>query len=193
MSDYGRHLRRLMAQQNLTLRDVVQRTGLNQRTVKRILAGRSERPHARTLHRLARGLGVGAEEFFRGSGGTLRSFDAQTNPAVRELLDAQPELFAHWQDEDFDELYSHFGTGGALTRDGALRVVQQIHRRQQVQAQVAVILQTDQADLLAELVDLLYRRAVVEPEDAALQPPPAPVPQEQTGRPAWGMTARSGP
>jgi transcriptional regulator with XRE-family HTH domain len=166
-----------MAQHNLTLRDVVQRTGLNQRTVKRILAGRSARPHARTLHRLARGLGVGAEEFFRGS--SSRSFDAQTNPAVRELLDAQPELFAHWQDEDFDELYSHFGTGGALTRDGVLRVVQQIHRRQQVQAKVAVILQTDQADLLAELVDLLYRRAVVEPDDVALQP--CVVPDEPEG------------
>jgi transcriptional regulator with XRE-family HTH domain len=177
--DLGLHLRRLMAQQDLTLRDVVQRTGLNPRTVQRILAGRSSRPHARTLHRLARGLGVGAETFFR-DGGTpsARSFDLQTNPAVSQLLASQPELFAHWQAEDFDELYSHFGTGGGLTRDGALRVAQQICRRQQVQAQVAVILQTDQAELLAALVEVLYRRALVEPADPDVQPAADPSQRE---------------
>jgi len=52
-----------MARLNLTMDQVIVSTGVNERTVKEILRGRTK-PHARTLHRLAEGLGVSADEFF---------------------------------------------------------------------------------------------------------------------------------
>lgn len=57
------NLRRLMAKMDLTLDDVVAATGVCERTVKQVLRGRSK-PQARTLYRLAKGLGVSVDEFF---------------------------------------------------------------------------------------------------------------------------------
>lgn len=56
-------LRRLMAQRNLTLRDVVRLSRLHERTVKGVLRGNCK-PHPRTFHRLAAGLECDAAEFF---------------------------------------------------------------------------------------------------------------------------------
>ena len=61
---YAETLRRLMAERGLTIRQVIDATGLHERTVKSVLRGGSK-PHARTLHQLAVGLGFDAREFFR--------------------------------------------------------------------------------------------------------------------------------
>jgi transcriptional regulator with XRE-family HTH domain len=66
MTLYSANLRRLMARLNLTLHDVTEKSGLNVRTIKAILNGRNSKPHSRTLHRLAIGLGVETDEFFKG-------------------------------------------------------------------------------------------------------------------------------
>src|SRR5262245_57350118 len=44
-----------------------------------------------------------------------RAFDRKTNPVVAAVASAEPALFTGWGDDDWDELYSSFGTGGALT------------------------------------------------------------------------------
>ena len=46
-----------MVRQGLTLLEVVDATGLDERTIRSILRG-TTRPHARTLHKLASGLGI---------------------------------------------------------------------------------------------------------------------------------------
>jgi len=64
MADYvAENLLRLMAAEGLSLGQVAERTGVDQRTVRAILHG-TKRPHARTLHRLAEGLDVSVDEFF---------------------------------------------------------------------------------------------------------------------------------
>src|ERR1700752_2711247 len=101
-----------MARFGLTIDEVVEQTGLDERTVKGVLRG-SIRPHARTLHRLATGLGVPADELFQNPSVLAhRLFDRQTNPVVDEVAAGHPELFEGWHADDFDELYSHFGAGG---------------------------------------------------------------------------------
>jgi len=79
---YSANLRRLMARLNLTMDQVIVSTGVNERTVKEILRGRSK-PHARTLHRLAAGLGVSADEFFW-QGPEVAGFSPE--PMDREIL-----------------------------------------------------------------------------------------------------------
>src|SRR5882672_7262725 len=54
---HGGNVRRLMARFGMTLTDVVAATGLDERTLRSILRGTTQ-PHAKTLHKLAHGLGV---------------------------------------------------------------------------------------------------------------------------------------
>ena len=75
-----------MARLNLTMDQVVDSTGLNERTVKELLRGRSK-PHARTLHRLAAGLGVNADEFFWPCPELGDSSPELMNRAIRKKVD----------------------------------------------------------------------------------------------------------
>jgi transcriptional regulator with XRE-family HTH domain len=164
MSDVAHNVHRLMARSGLTLKQVVACSGLCERTVKGILSGRNK-PHARTLHRLAAGLRVSTDELFqKPSLLTHRSFDRRTNPAVDTVVSSHPEWFDQWRACDFDELYSHFGTGGALTEDGAAQVVLSMNRKREVHQKVDLLLESAEAELLTALVNLLYQRIVLSPE-----------------------------
>lgn len=161
MSDLAANLRRLMARHGWTVDSVVAESGLDERTIRGILAG-STRPHARTLHRLAQGLGVNSDELFQDpSLLAYRLFDRRTNPLVDEAVRQHPQLFQGWVEADFDELYSQFGAGGCLTLEGALALVARINKKRSVHDQVAVLLESSEAELLASLVDLLYQRVAV--------------------------------
>jgi transcriptional regulator with XRE-family HTH domain len=161
MSTYAVNLRRLMARGGMTLAQLVEASGLHERTIKSILNG-TTKPHPRTLHRLAAGLGVCTDELFQNPSLLAhRSFDRQTNPAVRDVVDSHPELFEGWTEADFAELYSRFGTGGALTPAGAADAVLAMNEKRAVHRKVALLLETSEAVLLAGLVDLLYQKIVV--------------------------------
>src|SRR5580765_1836768 len=130
--DYAANLRRLMARDALTLADLVQRSGLDHRTLKGILAGR-HRPQPRTLHRLAASLNVPVEELFQDAALLRhRLFDRQTNPVVEEVIADNPQLFHGWTQDEFNELYSRFGTGGALTEEGTVQAAQAMNRRREL-------------------------------------------------------------
>lgn len=156
------NLRRLMARDGLTLQAVVEQTGVDERTIRGILAGRN-RPHARTLHKLAAGLGVSADEFFQDpSLLAYRAFDRATNPAVDDAIEAHPALFAGWSQADFEELYSRMGTGGSLTHEGAVAAAEAMNARRELLDKVTLILETHESDLLREMIELLYKRVVVD-------------------------------
>jgi transcriptional regulator with XRE-family HTH domain len=157
---YAANLRRLMARDGLTLNELISRSRLNHRTLKELLGGRRQ-PQSRTLHRLARSLNVPVEELFQDPALLRhRLFDRHTNPAVDEVVSAHPETFHGWTAEEFDELYSRFGTGGALTSQGALEAAGAMNRRRELLAKATLILETNEADLLESFLELLYRRAV---------------------------------
>lgn len=161
MLPFAHNVRRLMARRGLTLRQLVAASGLHERTVKAVLHGNAK-PHARTLHRLARGLEVGTDELFQNPAALgVRQFNRQTNPAVDEVIRGQPALFADWSTADFEELYSHFGTGGALSVEGATQVVLAINEKRAVHQKVALLLESGEARLLRGVVDLLYQKIAV--------------------------------
>jgi transcriptional regulator with XRE-family HTH domain len=156
------NLRRLMAREGLTLESIVELTGVDERTVRGILAGRNK-PHARTLHKLADGLGIPSDEFFQDpSLLAYRAFDRATNPVVDEVIESHQPLFAGWSQADFAELYSRMGTGGALTQEGALSAAEAMNARRELLDKVALILETHEAELLREMIDVLYKRVLVE-------------------------------
>jgi transcriptional regulator with XRE-family HTH domain len=164
------NLRRLMARQGISLDALAAASGVDRRTIAGVLRG-TKRPHSRTLHRLAEALGVPADEFFQDPSLLAhRVFDRQTNPLVDEVIAERPELFAAWSEADFDELYSRFGTGGALTRAGAVAAAERMNRVRAIQEMVAIVLETHEAELLEQFVELLYRRIAVLQSDPAAEP-----------------------
>jgi transcriptional regulator with XRE-family HTH domain len=160
------NLRRLMARDGLTFDEVVAATGLDERTLRALARG-ANNPHARTLHKLARGLGVSIDELFRSPGqSSSRRFDRATNSLVEGVVGSHAHTFTNWSDTDFDELYSRFGTGGQLTEAGVLAAAEAMNAKRDVWRQVNVVLESGEAELLAEFVDLLYRRATATPQSA---------------------------
>jgi transcriptional regulator with XRE-family HTH domain len=155
------NLRRLMARDGLTFDEVVAATGLDERTL-RAIARATNNPHARTLHKLAGGLGVSIDELFRPPGRfSPRHFDRATNSLVEGVVARHQNAFKNWSQSDFDELFSRFGTGGALTEAGVLAAAEAMNAKRELWRQVSVILESSEAELLAEFVEVLYRRATV--------------------------------
>lgn len=165
MSQFGPNLRRLMAREGLSIDRVTELTGLDHRTIKSIL-NRATKPHARTLHRLAQGLGVSTDELFHPPSLLAHpAFDRQTNPAVQSVVRSQPELFHDWTPADFDELYSRVGTGGELSESGTLAAAQQMNARREILTKVQEILESSEAPLLTGFIDLLYEKMSVAGSD----------------------------
>ena len=163
MSDYaGENLRRLLAGRGLSIRQLAEKTGLDERTIRGILSG-TNRPHARTLHRLARGLGVAVDELFLHPSQLLyRRFDRRTNPVVEEVMQSHQELFSDWTEAEFDELHSRVGTGGALTVEGTLAAVRQMNRKRELHEKLDLLLESSQAEVIRGIMDVLYKQVVVE-------------------------------
>ena len=157
----GQNLARLLATEGLTVHQVAERTGLDERTIRGILSGSTE-PHAQTLHRLARGLGVKVDEFFVDPAQLLyRRFDRQTNPLVAEVIDSHRDLFAGWTEADFDELHSRVGTGGPLTVEGTLTAVRRMNRKRELHEKLDLLLESSQAEVAAGILNVLYDKIVV--------------------------------
>ena len=163
----AQNLRRLMAKGALTFDDVVAATGLDERTLRAVARGRTN-PHARTLHKLATGLGVEADELFRTTAlSPAQRFDRATNSLVREVVAHNQAAFKNWSDADFDELYSRFGTGGQLTESGVLAAAEAMNAKREILRQASVVLESGQNELLAEFIQLLYRRAIAPQQPGA--------------------------
>ncbi len=161
MADFtGRNLRRLMSQFGWTIGQVAEKSGLDRRTIRGILEG-TNRPQARTLHRLARGLDTPADELFVDPAQLLyRRFDRQTNPVVGEVVQSHPGLFNGWTEADFDELHSRFGSGGPLTAEGTLAAVEEMNRNRTLHEKLALLLESSQAELIRSVVEVMYEKIV---------------------------------
>jgi len=158
----GENLHRLMAERGWSIQQVAEETGLDMRTIRGILRG-SNKPHTRTLYRLAAGFGTSVDEFFLDPTQLLyRRFDHQTNPVVEEVLQARGDLFAGWTEADFDELHSRVGTGGPLTFEGTLSAAHDMNRKRELHERLDLLLESSHAELIGEMIDLAYRQIVVE-------------------------------
>lgn len=152
-----------MARLNKSLCDVVEDTGLDERTIRSVLRGKT-RPHTRTLHRLAAGLGISTDELFQSVDqleaveSSASSFDRATNPTVTEVIQDQPELFEDWNKNDFDELYSRVAVGGELSTHGVKTAAEAMNTRRQLLYEVSVILESSEADIMRDFIKLMFQR-----------------------------------
>lgn len=162
MSDHIRqNLLRLMATAGLSIHAVAEKTGLDERTIRKLLTGDGH-PHAQTLHRLAEGIGASVDELFVDPAQLLyRRFDRTTNPMVEEIVQDHGELFTDWTESDFDELHSRFGHGGALTRAGAVEAVEHMNRKRALHRKLALLLESTHAELVGRILDAMHDEIAV--------------------------------
>ena len=162
MSNHAKeNLQRIVAAAGMSIHQVAEKTGVDKRTIRGILNG-VKKPHARTLHRLAQGLGVSVDEFFVDPAQLLyRRFDRLTNPLVEEIVASHADLFQGWTETDFDELHSRVGIGGALTREGALYAVDLMNRKRELHGKLDVLLESSHADVTGDILDVLYDKVAL--------------------------------
>src|SRR5688572_17810582 len=148
------NLRRLMARNGLTFESLADAADVDVRTLRSLLHSR-RRPHARTLHKLADGLGVSVDELFQPmpdandcGPAAARAFDRATNPVALAAMAAHPQRFADWTAQEVDELFSRVGTGGELNEMGVAEAVDLIESRRDVLEKAAIILETEEAEIL---------------------------------------------
>ena len=166
-----------------TLKQLAERAEVACSTLAQIENGRRRQPHAPTLGRLARALGLEPSELLQAARSSARAqpvpafplvssshpsadreFDRRCNPLVEQVAAASPDLFAGWSDERWQELHSQFGVGGALTEAGVRAAAEKINARNELFRKLAVVLETDLHDVAADLIDALYRRVRIAPE-----------------------------
>ncbi len=147
-----------MARDGLTFEEISAATELDERTLRGLLRGKTN-AHARTLHKLAEGLGVEMDELFLPPGRYApHQFDRATNTLVEEVIASRADLFGNWSQRDFDELFSRFGTGGQLTPDGVIATAESMNVKRDIWRQVNIILESGEAELLSQFVNVLYGR-----------------------------------
>jgi transcriptional regulator with XRE-family HTH domain len=152
------------ARRGWDLRDLAEQAGISRTTLYHLLEGRTARPHGATLGRLAEAFDTSVEELLadlppshRSSEEAAARFDRATNPQVDEVARDRPGLFAAWSPDDWDELYSTFGAGGALTRHGVVAAAEAINRKREIIRRLHIVLETHLRVVAEELVDTLYR------------------------------------
>jgi transcriptional regulator with XRE-family HTH domain len=161
-----------MSRHGWTVEELAARSGVDRRTIRGMLEGRSKSQPA-TLHRLAAGLGISTDEFFLDPAQLLyRRIDRQTNPLVQEVLEASPDLFAGWTEADFDELHSRFGAGGCLTSEGVRQAALHMNAKRALHEKLSVLLESSHAEVVRGILELLYQQVVVkEPSGTSEQAP----------------------
>jgi transcriptional regulator with XRE-family HTH domain len=162
MLDHAReNMARLMAARGLSLRQLAEQTRLDERTLRGIL-NHGHKPHIRTLHRLASGLGVNVDEFFVNPAQLLyRRFDQQTNPLVAKAMETHRELFDGWAEIDFDTLHRRMGTNGDLTLDNTLEAVRHMNYKRDLHKKFDQLLESPHAKTAARILIALHEQAFV--------------------------------
>lgn len=92
------------------------------------------------------------------------AFDWSTNSVLRELLAESPDQYPDVTPDEWQELASQFGVGGALTRAGLDQAIEQLRADRETVTQLRILLQTHLRDSTRQLIDALYRSLLVTPE-----------------------------
>jgi len=159
-------------QRGWNVAELERQAGIARGTFYRMKRGETATPRASTLRKIADALEMDVDDLFRSarpphrtqsgpSAGTIdddrRTFDRATNPVVDEVVRERPRLFAGWSPDEWDELYSSFGTGGQLSASGVRTAAEAINQKRETVHRLHVVLETHLRDVAIEMVDTLFR------------------------------------
>lgn len=173
----AQRLNQLCLQKGWDKKRLAKAAGLSRTTLYHLERGSTRHPRRSTLQRLASALEVEVEELLAPPAGgefrqrirsSCRTFNRNTNTAVATVCEENPELFSGWSAEEWDELYSTFGTGGRLTPGGVIDATTRINSKRETLQQLQILLDTHLRSVVVKLVDTLYQ--MVCPEDSRTAP-----------------------
>jgi len=153
-----------MSQQSLAQKAEISRT-----LFSNLKNGKTNWPHPETLKKIADVFEMScgelcdfssvhpAEEPWNAPSEESRLTDRKTNPIIAEVVRDFPELFQGWRQEDWDEIYSCFGVGGALSEEGVKQVAMQIDKKRELLRRVSILFETGHHDKLVNFIDDLYQ------------------------------------
>ncbi len=178
-------IRRRCLQKGWDLGRLARTAGISRTTLYHLEKGRTDQPRLSTLSKIAAALEISPEQLCipnemasaaaetsagcesgasTAADGTdvdaaraaRREFDRRTNPVVADVAEHSPRLFIGWTNSDWDELYSSFGTGGALTAHGVETAAVRINRKRETMQQLQVVLETHLDEVAANIISVLY-------------------------------------
>jgi transcriptional regulator with XRE-family HTH domain len=177
-SVWQRRIREECLRRGWDIGELARRTGMTRGTLYNLRRGTTRRPRASTLNSIARAFdidpcsldrqtdeSVGGENIPEFDSRTLdseaqmgsdRRFDRLANPLVDVVRHNAPELFSGWNEADFDELFSVFGTGGGLTEEGVATAARQMNRRRETLWRLQIVMETHLAEVAERLVKTLF-------------------------------------
>jgi len=158
-----------------TQEELARRAKISRTTLHHLLQGETASPHMATITKIASAMGVSpeslcpdfvvrsAERTLPAAGKSHRSieqqkqtFDTATNTYISEVYCDNPQLFSEWSFEDWTELYSTFGEGGALSPEGVIAAAVLQNKKRDVIRKLQVVLETDYRDVATNLIDTLF-------------------------------------
>lgn len=150
--------------------ELARQAGVSRTTLYHLERGTTRKPQYPTVQRIIAALGISAESVCEPSPKQperlrnmtdrnvqgSRLFDRVTNNEISEVHHEFPELFSGWTDEDWDELYSTFGEGGSLNKEGVVEFAQQMNCNRETLHKLQVVLETHLSRVAVNLIETLY-------------------------------------
>lgn len=165
----GSRIRRECLRRGWDIVQLADAAGVSRTTLYHLEHGHTRRVRSSTINAIASALGVSVDElmgpppegpstsFPAKSLAPAVAFDRATNPAVEDVVRERPAMFQGWSDDDWDELYSQFGVGGALTPLGVLSAAEAINEKRETIRQLHVVLDTHLREVAREMIETFYR------------------------------------
>ncbi len=178
----GNRVRQLRKARGWDQKELAGRAGISRTTLIALENGKTETPRLATLEQLSAAFKVSVRDLCDSAiavrqlptvefvakelaglptdedSEAARHFDQLTNPVVKQVAAESPTLFSGWDEADWNELYSTFGTGGQLTEFGVRQTAAKINQRREILRKLCIVLETEYSDLAEEMIELLYRR-----------------------------------
>ncbi|MEZ6046662.1 MAG: helix-turn-helix transcriptional regulator [Planctomycetaceae bacterium] len=155
----------------ISQQDLAKKAGISRTFFSNLQRGKVRWPQTNTLVKLADALDISTEELcdcdnerqlqLQAESDQVAPetsvLDRRTNPVVTEVYREHPSLFQGWRESEWDEIYSTFGVGGALTEAGVKQAADQINQKRELVRQVQVLYETHKRDQLVEMIHQLYQ------------------------------------
>jgi transcriptional regulator with XRE-family HTH domain len=165
----GARIRRECLRRGWDIVQLADAAGVSRTTLYHLEHGHTRRVRSSTINAIAGALGVSVDDLMgsppvasappssAAKSASAATFDRATNPAVEDVVRERPAMFQGWSDDDWDELYSQFGVGGALTPLGVLSAAEAINEKRETIRKLHVVLDTHLRDVAREIIDTFYR------------------------------------
>lgn len=147
--------------------ELSQRSGVSRTTLYHLLTGRTARPRASTLQKIAKALDLSPEDLADNDvdssadtiTGSVPAGDVIADDIVENVRTSVPGLFLGWKEQDWQQLRATLASCGPLNTRAVRETAERINASRETLRQLQVVMETHLRSVAIELVETLYRMA----------------------------------